>query len=96
MEKVVIESIRIKTSQRFKREDVVTATINNYSSETIFFTHKGVQRSLPPVHSDLNVPVAPFPFEVAGHSFDLDITIDFPLGIGDVIIDYSTNPIKNC
>lgn len=86
----------IQINGEVKIDNVITATLNNYSDDVVTFICNGIKRNLPPVDATLNIPTAPFKISMDGVPFDLEVTFEFPTGKGNssVVIDYGQ--IKQC
>jgi hypothetical protein len=91
--KVDWETMLVETSKTVKIQNIVSATLNNYTDEDIYFLNKGVRRLLPKVSAN-GTPDNPFTIEINGFPFDIDIKIEFPSATGSLIIDYA--PLKQC
>jgi hypothetical protein len=95
MSKAYINSINITKNDKRTLENVTQFVVSNYSTDAVSFTHKNVTRTIPPMNSALDIPVAPFEASAFGQPFDVEIEIAFATGSGGrVILDYTT--LKNC
>jgi len=89
MLKVVHDTIKVQTSQRFKIENCTKLSILNYGDKAINVLHKGISILIPSVDANTNLPLASLTYGGDGTYGDIDIFIDLKQDVGNVIIMFS-------
>lgn len=85
--KAILKSDQITGSKTIKLKNIVSLSVSNYSATATTIKVNNVNRTLPALDIDFNIPFAPFLVEASGYEFDIEIsTINAQL----IVLDYAT------
>jgi hypothetical protein len=94
--KSTLKSIIVTQPKEVNLKNITTLTVANYGTVATKFKLNGIERNLPAINSEYNLPIAPF--VVANSNFPFDVDFYFENNNTNIVVDYLQlpEPQKQC